>query len=79
MHGLAKVPGSTRAGVFKQGDISFAPPCIAVSLTHRSIPEVLHGAVEVRRLPHEGGGVAQVEVAEVIVVADELGGGAAQL
>ena len=60
-------------------------------MTHRSIPEVLDGAVEVRRLPHEGGRVPQVEVAEkdvvalaivvvvVIVAADELGGRAAQL
>ena len=45
--------------------------------------------MEVRRLPHEGGRVPQVEVAEkdvvalaivvVIVAADELGGRAAQL
>ena len=27
MHGLAKLPGSTGAGVFKQGDNSFAQPC----------------------------------------------------
>ena len=54
----------------------FAELKMLVSATHRPVPEVLDGAVEVRRLPHEGRRVAQVEAVQS---ADELGRGAAAL
>ena len=31
VHGLAKLPGSTGAGIMKQGDITFARPCTVYS------------------------------------------------
>ena len=75
MHGLANLPGSTEAGIFKQGDNSFARPCTLsnqfknkmridkLRILEMSDPLILvpvHALEAVQLLP-DGRGVAHVD------------------